>query len=206
MEHQSPPNVVSKSAYAQMKSVNRSTVTRWGEAQRIVLDANGDVLVAESEARLAETADPTKAGVVRRHEIERGAPVADLLTPPPAADNADQPAAPRATRAEKSGHYADRVRESARHERAKAENAELDLAERKGLLADTAGVQRAMSEFGQNAYQERKRIDREIYLRIAAEADPDKVLALLSDATERWANAVADQTAAMADAATSTRQ
>lgn len=199
MEPAAIPSALPRAEYAALKGVNRSTITRWAQADRLVLDDDGNVLVAESEARLAATADPSKIGVTRRHAEERGAEVRDLFAAPPAA-------APGPGRQPKGEHYSDRIRESARHEAAKAEKAEIELARLKGELVDVIGVQQAMTGFGAQAYQERKRIDREIYLRLAAEADPDKVLALLADATERWATAVADQAAAMAAAATSTRQ
>lgn len=202
MENQTPPNAVSRAEFARMKGVNRSTITRWADESRIVVE-DGRVLVAESEARLAETADPSKAGVVRRHELERGAPVADLLNAQP--NLQDQPAAPRA-RAEKSEHYGARIRESARHEAAKAELAEIELAKVKGTLTDVEGVSRAMEAVGAAFREAWKRTNRELHLKLGAEPDPDKRLAMMNDATDRGCNAVADQASAMADAAGSTRQ
>lgn len=197
MEPTSQPNAVSKAEFARMKGVDRSAITRWGQADRIVLDDDGRVLVAESEARLAATADPSKAGVVKRHELERGAPVADLLTVP-----ASQPAGKR----EKGGHYGDRIRESARHEAAKAERAEIELAQLKGQLTDVEGVQKAMADFATLTRQTYERIRVDMKLRLAVETDPDRIDQLLRDAIDNAARTVSDLLKAQIDAAANTRQ
>lgn len=197
MEPINTPNAVTKAEFARMKGVDRSTITRWADQSRIVVD-DGRVLVAESEARLAETADPSKAGVVKRHELERGAPVADLLTVPAPSRHV--------TRAEKGEHYGARIRESARHEAAKAEMAELELAQRKSQLTDVEGVQKAMADFATLTRQTYERIRPELKLRLAVETDPDRVDQLLRDAIDNAARTVADLLKAQIDAAANTRQ
>lgn len=196
MEPTNTPNAVTKAEFARMKGVDRSTITRWADQSRIVVD-DGRVLVAESEARLAETADPSKAGVVKRHELERGAPVADLLT---------VPVAPSGGKREKGGHYGDRIRESARHEAAKAERAEIELAQLKGQLTDVEGVQKAMADFATLTRQTYERIRVDMKLRLAVETDPDRIDQLLRDAIDNAARTVADLLKAQIDAAANTRQ
>jgi hypothetical protein len=62
---------VTKAEFARLKGWNRSTVTRYAEANKIVLTAAGLVDVEASEHRLAAAADPYKDGVRMRHQRER---------------------------------------------------------------------------------------------------------------------------------------
>jgi hypothetical protein len=57
---------------------------------RLVLTTDGKrVLVDASKARIAETRDPSKAGVAKRHEAERGAALQTGATFPPLAGEGD---------------------------------------------------------------------------------------------------------------------
>lgn len=153
MDAETRVNVVSKAAYARAKSVNRSTITRWADQDRIVLDDAGNVLVAESEAQLAATADPSKAGVVKRHEIERGQAVMDLVVP-----TTDAAPGAKKTKAEKPEGYNKRVNESARREAAEADMAELRRDAQLGKLTDVEGMQKAMVEFATLVRQTYERV------------------------------------------------
>ena len=62
---------VTKAEFARLKGWNRSTVTRYAEASKIVVTAAGLVDVEASEHRLAAAADPYKDGVRMRHQRAR---------------------------------------------------------------------------------------------------------------------------------------
>lgn len=201
METTTPPPAVSKAAYARQKGCNRATITRWAQGGRIVLDEDGNVLVAESEARLAETADPTKAGVVHRHSQERGGDLADLGSAPDVA-----PAKPSGKRSPKSEHYDNRVRESARKEAAEADLAEMRRDREIGKLTDVDGVMKAMADHGALTRQTYESIVPDLKLRVAVESDPDKCGQLLLEAIRAAATKVHDLMLAQLDAAASAKQ
>lgn len=194
MEPTSTPNAVSRADFARLKNVNRSTITRWADAGRVVLDGDGNVLIAETEALLADTADPEKAGVVDRHAEERGSEVRDLLTPT------------AKSKAAKPTHYGDRIRESARHEAAKAERAEIELARLKGDLADVAGVQKAMVDFATMSREKYSRLAFDLKFKLAAESDPTTVFTVLKDALEATAREISATMKAQLEAGASTQQ
>lgn len=198
MEPTTTPTAVSKAEYSRLKRVNRSTITRWVGAGRVVLDEDGNVLVAETEARLAETADPEKAGVVDRHAEERGGQVADLF-------HAEQAGAAKPKR-DKSTHYSDRIRESARREKARAEMEELDLAERKRNLTDVPGVQKAMIDFATLSREKYSRLAFDLKFKLAVESDPTAVFTMLKDALEATARDVSVTLKAQLEASASTQQ
>ena len=130
--------------------------------------------------------------------------LADIGQPAPVA--APPAATPGPGRQPKGEHYSDRIRESARHEAAKAEMAELELAQRKSQLTDVEGVQKAMADFATLTRQTYERIRPELKLRLAVETDPDRVDQLLRDAIDNAARTVADLLKAQIDAAANTRQ
>jgi hypothetical protein len=63
----------SKAAFARRMTWNRSTVTRYADAGKIVVTAEGLVNVEASQARLAALRDPLKEGVRQRHADQRKA-------------------------------------------------------------------------------------------------------------------------------------
>lgn len=67
----------SRSAFSARMGVNKSTVTRWAQAGRLVVDEAGLVMVAESQARIAATMGH-RGDVAERHAAQRGA---DVPTP-----------------------------------------------------------------------------------------------------------------------------
>lgn len=67
------PATASQADFAAIANVRRSYVTALKKAGRLVLDAEGKVLVAESLARIEATRDPAKAAVAARHAEARGA-------------------------------------------------------------------------------------------------------------------------------------
>lgn len=193
MEPNATPTAVSKAEYARAKNVERSTITRWAQANRIVLDpATGRVLVEESEARLALTADPDKAGVVDRHERERGQPVGDLAT------------AGAAKQTKKRAHdesYGKRITESARREAAEADMAEWRRDQQGGKLTDVEGVNRAEADFSTFC--------RQIFERVPVEMRSHLTLPqyeLLRKAVDAALRKVSETAQAQADLAANTRQ
>lgn len=188
---------VSRAEYARAKNVNRATITRWAQANRIVLDADGNVLVAESEEQLAKTADPSKAGVVKRHEVERGQKVMDLAADVPKA-NSQKP--------EKHEGYGKRINESARREAALADMAEMDRDKQAQVLTDVAGVVKAMEDFATFSRQKYERIAFDLKLRVAVESDPDKCFQLIIEAVHAASREISATAQAQADLAASTKQ
>lgn len=66
---------LTQAQFARHLGVDRAHVTRLKHTGRLVLTADGHIDVAESEARIAATADPAKAPVAERHAAGRAAAV-----------------------------------------------------------------------------------------------------------------------------------
>lgn len=62
---------LSLSGFAAKHGWHKSRSSQLKKEGRLILDATGKVLVAESEALLFSTTDPTKAGVAERHQRNR---------------------------------------------------------------------------------------------------------------------------------------
>lgn len=77
-------NVETKAQFAKRLGVNRSTITRWGKAGRLVLAKNGKVLVQESLAQIKAT-EGHRSDLKQKHAQQRGQP---LQTATPSAQNA----------------------------------------------------------------------------------------------------------------------
>lgn len=65
-------NAVTQAEFARLIGVARSYVTALKKADRLVLNAIGNVLVEESRQRIIETADPNRDDVVQRWAHARG--------------------------------------------------------------------------------------------------------------------------------------
>lgn len=184
-------NVVSKAEYSRLKGINKSTITRWAKAGRLVVDAEGNVLIAESEALLAESGDASKVGVVERHAQERGRKVEDLTKLQSAKGSGTRPAGSEA--------YGKRVTESARREAALADMAEMERDLKVGKYLDREGVERALIDNATAIRQTFERIPYDLRLRLAAESDPEKVRQMLSDEIERACRKVASTMRTLVD-------
>lgn len=68
-------NAVTQAEFARLIGVARSYVTALKKADRLVLNAIGNVMVEESRQRIIETADPNRDDVVQRWAHARGNPV-----------------------------------------------------------------------------------------------------------------------------------
>jgi len=64
-------NAVTQAEFARLIGVGRSYVTALKKADRLVLNAIGNVLVEESKKRIAETSDPNRDDVAARHAAAR---------------------------------------------------------------------------------------------------------------------------------------
>lgn len=58
--------------FAKIRGVNKSTVTRYKQADRLVFTDDGLVDVEASNQRIADTADPNRDDVVNRHAKNKG--------------------------------------------------------------------------------------------------------------------------------------
>lgn len=114
---------------------DRAHVTRLKHAGRLVMTDDGRVLVEESEARIAATADPAKAPVADRHAAGRAAAV----------DGRKQ-AKTEEPEDESPVGGPDYQKARARREEANANLAEIDLAERAGELMETTAVRAVLAD------------------------------------------------------------
>ncbi|WP_374979252.1 terminase small subunit [Pseudomonas solani] len=62
---------ITKSEYAARIGVSKAYISKLAKQDRLVLDEAGRVDVEATDALLAETADPSKAGVAERHQRDR---------------------------------------------------------------------------------------------------------------------------------------
>ena len=90
------PESVGLREFARRIGKKQSYVTLLKQTDRLVLTADGKVLVTESLQRIKDTSDPAKTAVAARHAQKRGegaitpqAPVAEPPPAPPEDDDAD---------------------------------------------------------------------------------------------------------------------
>ena len=105
------PTAVTQAEFARILKVARSYVTALKKADRLVLNAIGNVLVDESIKRIAETSDPNRDDVRHRHASARQA-VAPVDPDDDKADDADTPAGHdyQKSRAQKEHYLAEQAR------------------------------------------------------------------------------------------------
>ena len=82
------PSAVSQAEFARIIGVGRSYVTALKKSGRLVTTDDGLVLVEESKASIAETADPNRDDVAARHAANRAS--AGIIPPQPASPEADR--------------------------------------------------------------------------------------------------------------------
>lgn len=123
------PAAVTQAQFAVIANVKPSYVTALKKADRLVLDAEGRVLVRESLERMEATRDPAKAAVAARHAAARGASV-----PVPAVDEVGPEPEPTTAGFQ---HWRER-NEKAKALAAERENA---IAEGKLMAADDVAAQ-----------------------------------------------------------------
>jgi hypothetical protein len=135
------PQTASFAGFARLLGVKPQAVTALRHAGRLVLTADSKrVLVLESQRRLAETADPGKAGVVARHAAARQASMGEG-----AANTADTAPAPPSDADDESLPSTGYQHWRERNERAKALAGERDNLIAEGKLMDAGEVAAAVS-------------------------------------------------------------
>jgi len=65
------PNIMTKAAFARHLGINKSTITRWGKAGRLVLAENGKVKVEASLAKIKAT-EGHRSDLKEKHAVGRG--------------------------------------------------------------------------------------------------------------------------------------
>jgi len=168
--------VLSKSEFAAAKGWSKPYVSKLGKLGRLVLTADGRVDVIATNALLAETADPSKAGVAERHEQERitkgvtahiapGAPLTE--TPPTTIGKPDFQKA------------------RAHREHFLALLAEDEYLKQHGQLADVTSVENAAFATGRMLRDLLLGLPKQISPEIAAISDPWEVERLLTAGIRR---------------------
>lgn len=132
---------MTRSEYAKLKGVNKSTVTRWVSAGRLVIDADGFIDVDASEALLAQTESP-----YLHHQARSASVAADK-----SASNFDATDENSALSQMMEG--ADAVamrlkRAMAKEREAKAEHAAIELDKLTGALVERSDVDFLIADFG----------------------------------------------------------
>lgn len=162
-------NVLSKSEFAASKGWSKPYVSKLGKQGRLALTADGKVDVAATELLLADTADPSKAGVSDRHQrerIEKG--VTSCLAPDaPTHEPVPSPAHPKQT------EVFDFQKARAQREFYLAQLAENEARKSNGELVDRQAVEDAAFATG--------RLLRDLLLGM-----PKQVSAELAAITDSW--------------------
>jgi hypothetical protein len=187
---------LSRANFARLLGVNRSSVTRWAESGRLVLDAGGRVEVEASRQRLAETS-AGRDDVAARHAIERGAAIPE---PQAAAENAPAGATGVNTSAPRVGGES-RSDAQARKEAAAADLLEIELAQKRGQMIPKEDVDAALKAFAASVRARLDVLADQLAPMVAPVADLDEVHALLSEHARGVLSSVADDMARAAHAA-----
>jgi hypothetical protein len=180
--------------FARLLGVKPSAVTALKQAGRLVLTDDGKrVRIAASRQRIAETADPSKAGVVARHAAERAAKAGELppQAPAPAAegegpDDDDEAGTPgyQASRAKRE-HYA-------------AMAAQRDYEVSIGKLMDAGEVAAAVAQAATTLRTQLEALPDTLAPQLAAITDEAQVRATLAEAIEHALEETARQFFAIA--------
>jgi hypothetical protein len=155
----------SKASFARRMAWNRSTVTRYAAAGKIVVTQDGMVDVEASKARLAASADPLKEGVRHRHREDRRARGRD-------AGGEEEGGSLRADPNDTSYQALTRHRAAAEYNR--AELLRLELAEREGRLVDAEAVRRRALQLASAAGDAIMNLRYRLDPLLSGEADPAK--------------------------------
>lgn len=148
----------SKADFARRKGWNKSTVTRYAQAGRLVLSDDGMVDVEASEERLASMADPLKEGVRQRHQRER---------------DGDEPGTGvKASAGDTTYQLLTKHRAAAEFNR--SELLRLELEEKEGRLVDAEAVRKRALQTARTARNAVLNMRFRIDPLLAGEADPVK--------------------------------
>lgn len=178
------PPVLGFSAFAKAMGWKPSYVTSLRHAGRLVLtDDNLQVRVPESLQRIADTRDPSKAGVADRHAAGRAAREAEQDGDMHGDDDALH--APQARAAGQGGEDGNRYqRARAAKEQYLAMQAKLDYEERIGKLVDAQQVRAIAADMGATV---RRRLESlpTVLAAMVDERDRDRIHTLTTDHVEQ---------------------
>ncbi|WP_303749527.1 hypothetical protein [Stenotrophomonas pigmentata] len=173
---------ITQATFAARRGVSEAMVSRWKAKGMLVLDSEGRVLEAASNARLRATLDPGRGG----DRTGRQRP------PVPAGATSARPAAQGAP----EGGYdpdPDRLnyqREAARDKRASAMQRELELARDAGQLLHADEVTNRIAHHVRSAIDVLAARRRSLAPKLALETDPRKVEQLLEQADREFCQAL----------------
>lgn len=131
-------NFVTQAEFARLLGISRSYVTALKKADRLVMNAIGNVLVEESRQRIAATSDPNRDDVAARWASQRITPIS-IKTPP-----VDQIEDDGAESIHAGGHDYHKAR--AQKEHFLAEQARIDFERAIGKLVERADVDAAIAD------------------------------------------------------------
>ncbi len=157
------------SEFAKLRDVNKSTVTRYKQSGRLVFTNDGLVDVEASNQRIADTADPNRDDVVRRHAKNKGIEIGD----------------------ETGGGAYQEAR--AKKEKYHALQAKADYEKSIGLLVARAEVDKAWVDVAVIMRSALERIPDTLAADLASESDPTRINAILVDQIELILKQAADQ-------------
>lgn len=177
--------VMKKSEYADSRGWSRAYVSKLAKNGRLVLTANGKEVEAEASDRLlAETADPSKAGVAERHQQERVEKhVGDLVKPAAPVTQAAPPAAPGEGGTTADGHNFQNARAKREHFLAALAENEYRLSQ--GELAVVEDIRRAGYSTARMLRDLLLGMPRQIAAELAAINDPWEAERRLTDELRR---------------------
>lgn len=168
-----------RAEFAAHRNVNRSTVTRWAHAEKLVFTEDGLVDFAASSALIDSSADPTKHGVALRHAREREAKMVEReITPgaktPTGASQLPPPPPPDgdAATGEPDSHYAAFNKARAEKEAELAKLARIKREEQEGALIRKDEIKRDVEHLAAIVSKGITGIPARIMPLINAEADP----------------------------------
>ncbi|MDR3444709.1 hypothetical protein [Dyella sp.] len=188
-------NIATFSEFARMLGVKPSAVTALKNADRLVLTVDGKhLLVAESQQRMRDTSDPSKAGVVERHAAARTARQGEGADA--AQDDDDEPVDEAGDAA--TGEVGRYQSSRARREHYLALSAQRDYELEIGKLMVAADVVATVSSTLTVLRTTLERLPDVLGPQLAAETDEGRVRAVLVDAIEHALEDTARQFASLA--------
>ncbi|AOH36869.1 hypothetical protein BGP89_11315 [Luteimonas sp. JM171] len=172
------PERVTQTGYAQLRGYAKSYVTKLKNQQRLVLDEDGLVLVAQTDAVIAALRDPTRGGDRTGKRRRREAPAA--------------PAAAPATNGQPAGDGELSYTDAARQEKIERTRLlQLEIAEKAGALVPREQVDAEMFRRGRHGVEALMSIKDRLSARLAVESDVHKIEAMLDVELRRVAKIIA---------------
>lgn len=187
------PAGITQSAFAARRGVSEPMVSRWKRRGLLVLDADGKVLEAASNARLDAFLDPGRGGDRTGRQRAPAAPQAPHGATGPASATGPTSAA-QAGGDGLSALDDDRLnyqREAARDKRASAIQREMEIAKEAKTLLPAAGVANRIHHHVRKALDVLASRRRRLAPTLALETDPRKVEQLLEESDREFCQALA---------------